>query len=172
MGLFGKKKESKVYDINGYLSLIGTDDEQAFASMKKAAEDGDVAAQFHLGRMYEAGIGTLPSPEYASEWYSEAFSEDCIKAGLYLARLHVHGVDPTNDENTALEALATIFERCDNSLFEGSGNILFDIGSTLYYGKGSFSATMIGVEVLEKGAEIGDAQCIEFLSRVGLRKDD
>ncbi len=48
------------------------DYETAFEEFTKAAEDGDMNAQFNLGVMYEHGHGVQQSDLKAGEWYQLA----------------------------------------------------------------------------------------------------
>lgn len=48
------------------------DDAQTFKSMLALAEKGEAEAQYHLGMMYNNGIGTPQNPRQAFEWFRKA----------------------------------------------------------------------------------------------------
>ena len=49
---------------------------KAFEWYKKAAEQGDVYAQYKLGTMYQHGIGVQRDYTKAKEWYTKVAEQD------------------------------------------------------------------------------------------------
>lgn len=52
----------------------------------KAAESGDADARYHLGLMYEGGIGVAQDAEQAQAWFVRAANQDDVRAQLALGR--------------------------------------------------------------------------------------
>ena len=53
----------------------------------KAAEQGDVAAQFYLGMCYENGYGLDKNDKEAAKWYAKAEAQGSPSARQALKRL-------------------------------------------------------------------------------------
>ncbi|HQP31940.1 MAG TPA: tetratricopeptide repeat protein [Deltaproteobacteria bacterium] len=56
-------------------------------AMYKAAQHGDVFAQFTLGRTYQEGRGVAPDPDKAAQWYRMAAEQGHVEAQFALAGL-------------------------------------------------------------------------------------
>ena len=63
------------------------DEKQAVKWYTKAAEQGDMAAQFNLGVFCEMGFGVRQSANKAVSWYSKAAAQGHEKAQAALMRL-------------------------------------------------------------------------------------
>ncbi len=63
------------------------DYKKAFYWYKKAAENGDVNAQWGLGDMYERGLGTESNIDKAKEWYQKAAQQGDVRGRMSLERL-------------------------------------------------------------------------------------
>jgi hypothetical protein len=61
--------------------------------MQSLAEQGDPAAQWHLGNMYYRGLG-VPSENYgeAMKWYREAAKQGHVEAQDALGNMYYHGL--------------------------------------------------------------------------------
>jgi len=173
MGFFGKKEKKKERGADEYeqgMELLGKDDPAAFSLFGRAADAGNARAQFMLAQMYEAGRGTGESRQYAAEWYSESFDNGCETAGLYLARMLLEGLDPETDAEETVNILGSLFESGNDDPFLEAPSVVFDIGRTIYEGRGTLKETGIGIEVLEKGERLGNPQCAAYLKEKGFRK--
>lgn len=60
---------------------LNADDQICGMWMKRAAEHGHKDAQYHLGRMYEEGIGMRRDMTQAYSWYSIAYDNGYVMAG-------------------------------------------------------------------------------------------
>ena len=66
---------------------------------QKAAEQGNVAAQFKLGRMYEVGLDgrVTKDPAEAARWYRKAAEQGHIRAQVILGLMYEVGRGLTKD---------------------------------------------------------------------------
>ena len=83
----------------------------ALAEFRPSAERGDVVAQFNLGLMYEAGMGTPPNLAMAAYWYGRAAASGDTDAQLNLAQLYEEGRGVPHDERIAAEWLRQAAEQ-------------------------------------------------------------
>ena len=60
----------------------------AFQEFRKAAEEGDMNAQYNLGVMYEHGQGVKQSDLKAAEWYQKAADNGHPEAPMALQLLY------------------------------------------------------------------------------------
>ena len=72
----------------GEAAMAQGDYETALAEFTKAAEDGDMNAQFNLGVMYENGQGVEQSDLKAAEWYQKAADNGHPEAPMALQVLY------------------------------------------------------------------------------------
>lgn len=71
-----------------------------FGQTKAKAEQGDAAAQYNLGMLYEAGQGTALDYTKAAEWYRKAAEQGHPAAQYSLAVMYVYarGVEANDQE--------------------------------------------------------------------------
>jgi uncharacterized protein len=78
------------------------DDAETFTAMRAFANTGDAEAQYHVGMMYNNGIGTAQDPKQAFGWFEKsAASHDplgAFKLGCYYAGQFAGVVKPDEDE--------------------------------------------------------------------------
>jgi uncharacterized protein len=67
------------------------------------AEKGDVEAQYHVGKIYEGGLGTAPDYAQAAQWYAKAAATGHSPSQFSLAALHEKGLGVPADRKKALE---------------------------------------------------------------------
>jgi len=60
--------------------LIPKNDKKAFLAYQSAADKNDAFAQYHLGRMYQTGVGTEPNQKLAYRWLEKAASQGLREA--------------------------------------------------------------------------------------------
>ena len=77
--------------------------EQQFAAALKAAEQGNIDAQFNLARMYSDGEGVAKDSTKAFEWYSKAAELGLSKAQFNLGWMYFRGDGVTEDAAKAAE---------------------------------------------------------------------
>ncbi len=63
------------------------DYEKAFEWYQKAADQGSINAQFHLGLMYHKGLGVEANYEKAVEWYQKAVDQGHARARKCLIQI-------------------------------------------------------------------------------------
>ena len=81
-------------------------------ALQAAAEDGDLDAQYRLGRSYYYGEDGAPKDgEQAFQWFSRAADGDSIAAQYYLGLCYIRGVGTEKDMVRAVE------------LFSGGGGL-------------------------------------------------
>jgi TPR repeat protein len=67
------------------------------------AEQGDAAAQFHLGARYKNGEGVKQDYQEALKWYRKAAEQDYADAQLILGAMHYVGQGVEQDKVKAFE---------------------------------------------------------------------
>jgi len=65
--------------------------QQAFSSCRKAAEQGDVDAQYTLGTLYENGLGVKQDDAEAVKWYLKAAEQGDARAQINLGAMYDKG---------------------------------------------------------------------------------
>ena len=63
----------------------------------KAAEEGNVEAQYHLGLCYFAGVGVKMNYVTASAWFVKAAEQGLPKAQYALGYCYIRGMGLTKD---------------------------------------------------------------------------
>lgn len=82
------------YDRQGY--------EEALIYFRKAAEDGDAAAQTYLGFMYQAGQGVTKDNAETVRWYRKAAEQGNADAQIQLGVRYEAGQGVTKDDSEAV----------------------------------------------------------------------
>lgn len=90
-------------DVNKGLAAYDVGDyETAFAECMPLAQEGDMTAQFCIGRMYANGFGVMMDDAEALKWYGLAAGSGHAEAQFSLAVMHANGWGvPMNDEEAA-----------------------------------------------------------------------
>jgi hypothetical protein len=65
--------------------------EEKFKTAMPKAEQGDMEAQYDIGRMYERGKGSTKDAKKAFEWYSKAANQGDIKSAYKIGRAYLSG---------------------------------------------------------------------------------
>lgn len=82
---------------NGYShadwTIDGSDvrDDDSFASLRKAAEQGDIDAQYKLGNCYYNGNGVSEDKAEAVKWYRKAAEQGNVDAQYSLGNCYSNG---------------------------------------------------------------------------------
>lgn len=71
--------------------------------LMRKAEQGDAAAQFHLGARYKNGEGVRQDYQEALKWYRKAAAQDYADAQLILGAMHYVGQGVEQDKVKAFE---------------------------------------------------------------------
>lgn len=172
MGLFDRKnKNAGKEELESAKAFMGSENiSAAVEAFEKSAEMGNREAQYLLGKLYEEGK-VLNNPDVAAKLFERSYDQGCWRAGFRLARLNALGLCSDPQEETAVSILASAFEMCDDSVFEGSLDSMYDIGEALYNGKAVFKDSEIGIEILQMAADLGEKRSIALLERIGLRTE-
>ena len=90
-------------DVNKGLAAYDVGDyETAFAECMPLAQEGDMTAQFCVGRMYANGFGVMMDDAEALKWYGLAAASGHAEAQYNLGVMHANGWGvPMNDEEAA-----------------------------------------------------------------------
>lgn len=84
------------------LKAADSDKEKAFQKVLFLAEQGDVAAQFEVGRCYDHAIGTAQDYGKAVEWYSKAAMKGDARAQNNLGNSYYSGHGVAEDDEMAV----------------------------------------------------------------------
>ena len=92
--------------IRGWIGLIFicfalTVHAQDFEATKRAAELGDVKAQFNLGWVYGNGQGVAKDEAEAVKWYRKAAEQGDAKAQFNLGLMYANGQGVAKDDSEA-----------------------------------------------------------------------
>ena len=82
---------------------VAQDEAEEFATLKKAAAEGDADAQNSLGVMYQTGRSVPRSNAKAAEWYQKAAKQGHAKAQNNLATMYDEGQGVPRDARKAIE---------------------------------------------------------------------
>lgn len=77
----------------GMFALLKGDTESALKVFRPLAQGGDAQAQYHLGYMYQAGIGVQQNDAEALTWYQKAASNGHQGAAVQARLLGRHAVN-------------------------------------------------------------------------------
>lgn len=67
------------------------------SAVRKAAEEGNAEAQYHLGLCYFVGVGVKQNYATASEWFRKAAEQEIPKAQYFLGYCYIRGMGVTKD---------------------------------------------------------------------------
>ena len=83
---------------------------------RKAAEQGDVDAQYNLGNMYAKGRGVRQDNAQAVQWFRKAAEQGDAEAQNNLGVMYAYGQGVRQNYKSAKEWLG---KACDNGLQQG-----------------------------------------------------
>ena len=90
-----------------------------FNQNQKLANQGDAAAQYNLGLMYDKGEGVRQDYLKARQWYEKAANQGYAQAQFNLGVIYYHGKGVRQNIATAKEFFG---KACDNGFQEGCDN--------------------------------------------------
>jgi len=70
---------------------------------RKAAEQGQAQAQYHLGHMHDSGKGITEDNQQAVQWYRKAAEQGHAQAQLQLGGMYQRGAGVTQDKSEAIK---------------------------------------------------------------------
>ena len=101
----------------------------ALGEFQGLARQGDAAAQFYLGIMYENGLGVARDRAEAAKWYRRAAEQGHANAQFHLGAMYVHGMGVARDRAEAAKWYRRAAE-------QGHANAQFDLGNMFDVGVG------------------------------------
>ena len=119
-----------------------------FHETMASAEAGDVAAQLHLGRLYEQGRGTPRDMAKAATWYAAAVERHDPTAHYRLGRLYEEGKGVRIDFRLA----ASLYEKAAAA---GIADAQFALGQMHFRGRGVIHDDGAAIALLRQAAESG-----------------
>jgi TPR repeat protein len=119
--------------------------------LRRAARAGEPWAAYHIGLMFDHGLGVRRNPAKAIAWYSEAATAGYDSAQLNLGIMYANLPGSRRDVRRAL-ALYRSAAR------QGNRNAMYNLG--LYYerGRGVRRSVRLARHWYWKAAELGDRQ--------------
>ncbi|MCZ6524153.1 MAG: tetratricopeptide repeat protein, partial [Alphaproteobacteria bacterium] len=114
---------------SGLRAFEAADYRIALRELGPAAEAGDVRAQFHLGLMYDAGLGVEADPLEAALWMAKAATKDHDEAQRVLGIFYEEGKGVLKDYAEAARWYRFSAE-------QGNAKAQRNLGYLYYVGKG------------------------------------
>lgn len=174
------EKASELGSTKAKLSIArfydGLDDAKSVAICTEAANEGDVNAMYHLGRIYLRGEqGVTVDSELSESWYNRAIEMGSTRAMCDLAYAYERGeVLPKNDEKAA-----QLYQLAVDS---GSKTALTMLGNCYREGIGVEQNKEKAVELYKKAVESGNMDEVDpwsqyimglcFSSGTGVERDE
>jgi len=85
----------------------GGDDEHIIPGVTKAAQSGDVFAQYKLASMYYEGKGVPPNSAEAAKWYLKAAQQGHVEAQFILGIMYERGDGVDRNDDQAYQWIST-----------------------------------------------------------------
>ena len=136
---------------------VSKDPAQAAYWYRKAADQGDPAAQIYLGYLYTAGIGVPRDTAEAIRWYRRAASSNSPQAEVNLAGHYMRGDGVKQDTAEALRLLRSAAEK-------GYGRADAYLGWASYVGSGVPVDHAAAEASFKKGVKRHDPEAECFLA--------
>ena len=116
---------------------------------KKAAEQGNAAAQFHLGLMYDFGDGVRQNNVTAMHWYQKAAEQGEVRAQVNLGSMYERGDGVLKDDMAA-------FKWYQKAAELGFAMAQFNVGLMYDFGRGVSEDKVMAVHWYQQSAKQGD----------------
>lgn len=129
---------------------------QAMNALAPLAEGGNDKAQVLVGRMYENGLGVLPDPVTACEWYGKAAGQGNAEAMVLLGYAYKLGAGVPKD---GVQAFGWIQKAADSGYADGQ----FAFAMLLNEGKLVEKNDALAFAWAEKAANQGHAEAMRFV---------
>lgn len=143
---------------------------EKITALIKAAESGDIAAQFQLGTKYDFGQDIEQNDSQAVEWYRKAAEQGHAVAQCYLGMMYQSGQGVEQNDSKAVEWYRKAAEK-------GLAAAQCNLGVMYEKGLGVVQNDSTAVELYRKAAEQGvpNAQCnlgYMYENGLGVEKSD
>ena len=129
----------------------GQNTELDYLAQRKAAEQGDVEAQFNLAGMYAEGLGVAKDEAEATKWYRKAAEQGDIDAQFNLGGRYVDG---RGVEKNEVEAVKWYLKAAD----QGDAYAQFNLGMMYAEGRGVAKDEAESAKWYSKAAEQGNPE--------------
>lgn len=153
------KKEKEKKDFLSNKSLSKKDKSINSDEIKKAAEQGDVNAQYNLGTMYDEGNGVKKDPSEAFKWYKKAAEQGDVDAQYNVAAMYTEGVGVNKDQSEAIKWFKKAAEQGDVDAQYTLAHIYFD-------GNGVKKDNVKAVRLFESAGAQGHREAQEWAKRI------
>lgn len=146
-----REKGAQAGDVLAALKIASSSDEkQLFQKVLRLAEDGDVTAQFEVGKNYCWGTNTVQDYEKAVVWYRKAAEAGNARAQNNLGYCYKNGQGVEQDYEEAVKWYRKSAE-------QGNADAQNNLGERYYYGQGVEQNYEEAVKWYQKSAEQGNA---------------
>jgi TPR repeat protein len=139
-----------------YSKYNAGDYDTAFHICTKAAEQGEVSAQFNLGLMNANGIGTPKDDKQALYWFTKAAEQGFVDAQLNLGVMYANGSGTPKDDKQALYWYTKAAE-------QGDAEAQLNLGLIYRNGEGTPKDDKQAFYWFTKAAEQGDYKAQFFM---------
>ena len=139
---------------DGLSAFQAGDYDKAESIWRELAGQGDPAAQYGLGVLYEKGAGPVEQDDaQAVRWYEQAAQQDVAAAQNNLALMYAQGRGVQRDPKRAVELWRRAAQR-------GHARAQYNLGLAYYRGEGVGESTEAALRWFRRAAEAGlaDAQ--------------
>lgn len=139
----------------------------------EAIENNSAKAMYQLGRMYEDGTGVDLDYTRAVEYYRRAAHLGHMDAQLMLGNCYATGAGVTPDYEEAIfywnMAAAQGSKKAQHNIewVKYINNEELDVAKSLIYGTDEIDQDIpFGLEIVEKGIRLGDAEAVYFMGKL------
>lgn len=133
--------------------------DEAVSEMRDLAENGDVYAQYALGKMYRDHIGVLPDAMEAKKWFSLAAGREFDAAQYALGKLLLSGDAEICNPKEGINWLQRAFEN-------GNDYAGYRLGKELLQGINVPEDVPSALDYLTKSAELGNPYAQYMLGKL------
>lgn len=130
------------------LGYTGPDYNSVYVSVKTLADEGDVNAQFELGRMFEHGNGVAKNDQLAAAWYRKAAEQGHADAQASLGVLYALGRGGAKNDPYAVYWFRKAAD-------QGLAKAQYDLGYMYSQGRGIPKDDQQVIELYRKAAAQG-----------------
>jgi len=129
---------------------VPKDSTKAVALYRKAAEKGDAAGEYHLGRMYRDGEGVQRDAAQAAQWFTKSAQQNNSDAQNELGMMYQRGQGERPDDNEA----ASWYRK---SAEQGNGTAQYNLAWLYDHGRGVPKDAAMAADWYRKSAGRGNA---------------
>ncbi|HDR1204990.1 TPA: sel1 repeat family protein [Pasteurella multocida] len=128
MNVFAQLEEDPVFE-QGAEAYKHGDHTTAFKLWLSRAEQGDMSAQFNVGRMYDEGDGIEQDKQQALKWYQKSAEQHHPDAQYHLGLMYSEGDGIAQDFKQA-------YKWYSQSAIQGDARALYNLGTLYANGEG------------------------------------